>query len=46
VPGEVDTEGDAQKRVGEGLVVDSHSPLRRAGGEPSYILLVESRHRL
>ena len=37
VAGEVYAEGDAKKRVGEGFVVDSHSCLRRIGGEPSYI---------
>jgi hypothetical protein len=41
--GEVDAKGDAEERVGEGFVSHSHSCLRRAGGEPSYILLVESR---
>jgi hypothetical protein len=38
VAGEVDAEGDAEKRVGEGPVSDSHSCLRRAGGDVSYIL--------
>jgi hypothetical protein len=37
VAGEVYAERDAQEPVGEGLVADSHSSLRRAEGEPSYI---------
>jgi len=37
VPSEVDAEGDAEESVGEGFVVASHSCLRRAGDESSYI---------
>lgn len=39
--GKVDTEGNAEERIGEGIVIDLHSCLRRAAGEPSYILAME-----